>query len=149
MPITDNQIATLRAQLAGRMDEHERLLDQLDTEESQTGYIALVTAAFFEAVDRRFIVNDKVVDDAEVIEFIAYQRSAHPVAAEQMDPTVAEQVVLHALGKGSISQDVDGETLLGTKILLLAALTAEADLSESELESFLAKARAEADEHIG
>ncbi|MEU8799790.1 hypothetical protein [Spirillospora sp. NPDC048819] len=149
MPITDHQLATLRAQLAGQMDEHERLLDQLETEESQAGYIALVTAAFFEAVDRKFIINDKVADDAEVIEFIAYQRSAHPVAAEQMDPTVAEQVVLHALDKGPISEDIDGETLLGTKILLLAALMAEADLGESELDIFLAKARAEADEHVG
>ncbi|MFS2294111.1 MAG: hypothetical protein FWJ90_15685 [Actinomadura sp.] len=148
MPITDNQVATLRAQLTGRMDEHERLLDQLDTEEAQAGYIALVTAAFFEAVDRRFIVDEKVADRAEVIDFIAYQRSAHPIAAEQLDPTIAEQVILHALGKASIGDEVDGETLLGTKILLLAALTADADFTETELETFLAKARAEANEHI-
>ncbi|TDC55314.1 hypothetical protein E1281_13080 [Actinomadura sp. KC345] len=131
------------------MDEHERRLDQLETEEEQAGYIALVTAAFFEAVDRKFIVNDQVAEEAEIIEFIAYQRSAHPIAAEQLDPSVAEQVLLHALGKGSIGEDVDGETLLGTKILLLAALTAEADLTDAELETFLVKARAEADEHIG
>jgi hypothetical protein len=149
MPITDEQVAVLRAQLAGRSDEHKRLLNRLDTPEAQSGYIALVTGAFFEAVDRRFITKDKVADNSEVIDFIAYQRSAHPVAAEQLDPDVAEQVVLHALGKGSISEDVDGETLLGTKILLLAALTADADLSEAELEAFLAKARTEADAHIG
>lgn len=149
MPITDEQVATLHAQLAGRTEEHERRLDQLETEEAQAGYIALVTAAFFEAVDRRFITNDKVADRAEVIEFIAYQRSAYPIAAEQFDPTVAEQAVLHALGKGSISEDVDGETLLGVKILVLAALTAEADYSEAELDGFLAKARAEANAHIG
>lgn len=149
MPITNDQVATLRAQLAGRMDEHERRLDRLITDEDQAGYIALVTAAFFEAVDRRFITNDKAADDSEVIEFIAYQRSAHPIAAEQLDPSVAEQMILHALGKGTISNDIDGETLLGTKILLLAALTTDADHSEDELEAFLAKARAEADAHIG
>ncbi|WP_433479109.1 hypothetical protein ACQPZP_20000 [Spirillospora sp. CA-142024] len=149
MPITDEQVATLHAQLAGRIDEHERLLDQLTTEEAQSGYITLVTAAFFEAVDRKFIINDTAADEAEIIEFIAYQRSAHPIAAEQLDPSVAEDVILHALGKGSIGEDVDAETLLGTKILLLAALIGEADLGEAELEKFLVKARSEADAHMG
>ncbi|RKS67693.1 hypothetical protein BZB76_6899 [Actinomadura pelletieri DSM 43383] len=148
MKVSDQQLATLRALLLGQMDEHERLLDQLKTKDEQTGYIALTTAAFFEAVDRKFAAGNSVAGLPEVIEFVAHQRSAHPVAAEQLDPGIAEQVLMHAIGKGTISDDIDGETLLGTKILLLAALNAEADLDEAEVDGFLAKARAEADEHL-
>lgn len=149
MKITDKQVATLHAQLAGRTDEYVRRLDELETEEEQTGYTTLITAAFFEAVDRRFIRNGKTAENSEVIDFIATKREINPVAAEQLDPGVAEQVLLHALGKGTISKEIDGDTLMGTQVLLLAALIGEADLSEDDLESFLAKARAEADEHIG
>ena len=149
MKITDDQVATLRAQLAGRTDEYVRRLDELVTEEAQNGYTTLVTAAFFEAVDRRFINNGETASESEVIDFIATKREINPVAAEQLDPSIAEQVLLHALGKGSISQDVDGDTLMGTQVLLLAALIGEADLSEAELETFLTKARNEADAHIG
>ena len=149
MKITDKQVATLHAQLAGRTDEYVRRLDELETEEEQSGYTTLITAAFFEAVDRRFIIDGKTADGSEVIDFIATKREINPIAAEQLDPGVAEQVLLHALGKGKISKEIDGDTLIGTQVLLLAALIGEADLSEAELESFLAKARAEADEHIG
>lgn len=149
MKITNEQVATLRAQLAGRTDEYVRRLEELDTEEAQSGYTTLITAAFFEAVDRRFVTNGKVADNSEVIDFIAVKREINPAAAEQLDPSVAEQVLLHALGKGSISRDIDSDTLMGTQVLLLAALIGEADLSEEELETFLTKARAEADEHIG
>lgn len=149
MKITDDQVATLRAQLAGQTDEYERRLDGLTTEESQSGYTTLVTAAFFEAVDRRFTSGKRVADEREVIDFIATKREINPPAAELLDPSVAEQVLLHALGKGSISRSIDAETLMGTQVLLLAALIGEADLSEAELEDFLAKARAEADAHIG
>lgn len=148
MKITDEQVATLRAQLAGQTDEYVRRLDALETEEAQAGYSTLVIAAFFEAVDRRFITNNKAADNSEIIDFIAAKREINPIAAEQLDPGIAEQVLLHALGKGTISTEIDGDTLMGTQVLLLAALIGEAELSEAELEAFLAKARSEADEHI-
>jgi len=147
MAITDDQVATLRAQLTGQNEEHVRLLNQLDTDEAQSNYVTLVTGAFFEAVDRKFIVNGKVADNAEIINFIAYQREIHPDSADALDPQAAEMVILHALGKGSI-ESLDGETILGTQILLLAALVGEARFSDDELDAFLAKARAEADKRL-
>jgi len=146
--ITDEQVATLRAQLAGQTDEYVRRLDELKTEESQAGYATLVTAAFFEAVDRRFVTDDGVASTGEIIDFIATKREINPIAAERLDPKIAEQVLLHALGKGSISPDIDRDTLMETQVLLLAALVGEAELSETELDAFLVKARAEANEHL-
>ena len=147
MAITDDQVATLRAQLAGQHEEHVERLDRLDTAEAQSNYVTLVTGAFFEAVDRKFIVNGKVAEDAEVIEFIAHQREIHPESADALDPQAAEMVILDALGKGSM-ESLDGETIFGTQILLLAALVGEARFSDDELDAFLAKARAEADKQL-
>ena len=72
MPVTDEQVATLHAQLAGHLDEHERLLGELDRE-AAPGYNALVTAAFSGAVVKRF-PTDAALDT--VIEFVADIRSA-------------------------------------------------------------------------
>jgi hypothetical protein len=54
MAVTDHQVATLRAQLAGNLDEHKRLRRQLDRAADGRAYSALVTSAFYEAVKRRF-----------------------------------------------------------------------------------------------
>jgi hypothetical protein len=54
MPVTDEQEATLHAQLAGNFDEYVRLLDSLDPVAARTGYSALVSAAFSLAADERF-----------------------------------------------------------------------------------------------
>ncbi|RKS67699.1 hypothetical protein BZB76_6824 [Actinomadura pelletieri DSM 43383] len=148
MKVTDEQVATLRAQLSGDTDEYVQRLDEITSPESQTSYTTLITAAFFEAVDRHFVVNGKAADDRDIIDFVATKREINPIAAEQLDPTVAEQVLAHALGKGSIPTEIDSDTLMQTQVLLLAALIGEADLSDSELETFLSKARAEADEHL-
>lgn len=147
MAISDDQVATLRAQLAGQDEEHARRLDQLDTEEAQNNYVTLVTGAFFEAVDRRFMRNGKVAEDAEIINFIAHQREIHPDSADALDPHAAELVIFDALGKGSM-ESLDGETIFGTQILLLAALVGEARFSDDELDAFLAKARTEADKQL-
>jgi hypothetical protein len=48
--VTDEQVATLRARLAGDLGEHERLYGQLDEAAARTAYIGLITAAaFYEA----------------------------------------------------------------------------------------------------
>ena len=51
MPVTDKQLAALRARLAGKHEEHKELFAQLDWPVDGEGYTALHDAAFFEAVD--------------------------------------------------------------------------------------------------
>lgn len=148
MTVTDDQVAALRAQLLGNSDEHANLLDRIEEAGATEGYVILVTAAFFEAVDRRFFRDNKAADEAEVIEFIAAIRGNNPDVAADLDPSVSEPTLLHALGKGSV-QGIDGGRLFATRILLLAALIGKAEFSETELDAFLAKARTEADARLG
>jgi hypothetical protein len=72
VPLTDEQVAPLRAQLAGNLEEHQRLLAQLNTEEIQTPYRKLVSAAFFIAAERRF---PKGSTRGDVTNFVADARS--------------------------------------------------------------------------
>lgn len=140
MSVTDKQVAALTAQLAGRGDEHKRLFAELDAEEVGFGYSALVGAAVALAVDRRFVENGEIADRKAVIDFVAELRSRTLKAAEALDPTVAEQLILQNLGKGDIST-LDNKTVFGAQIIVLAGLIADEQFSEAELTSFMATVR--------
>jgi hypothetical protein len=71
MAVTDLQIATLRAQLAGDLEEHRRLLAQFDEKSDGRPYVMLTNAAFIEAVDRTF-TSGTTTDD--IIQFVANVR---------------------------------------------------------------------------
>lgn len=143
MTITDNQVAALQAQLSGRFDEYQRLLNAMSKEEANLGYAALVGAAFFSAVRRRFIVDEKPASDAEIIEFVAEARGRTPNAAEIIEPDVAELLINLSIGKAPLEarKNLDDNISIRIKALLLAMLVADEEFSEAELEEFLAEAR--------
>jgi hypothetical protein len=136
MPVTDEQEATLHAQLAGRFDEHERLLNALDPVAARTGYSALVSAAFSMAVDNRFPEGTTAAD---VIEFVGNVRSRSERTA-RVDPRIAERVILAVITDEEID-DIDARTSFQIQLVLLAALIADARLDDSALDSFMDQAR--------
>jgi hypothetical protein len=142
MAVTDAQLAALRAQLAGNLEEHKRLFAQLDPIPARTGYRALVTAAFCKAVEQRF-APDSSADD--VIEFVGDVRYRTDGTADEIDPRTAERLILAVYTDEPIG-DLDPKTSFGTQILLLAALTADAQLDDAGLDEFLADARKLADQ---
>ena len=137
MPVTEEQVATLRANLAGDNDEFRRLWAQLDRQAAKTGYMALLAAAFFEAVDRRFGQNGTTAD---VIQFVASLRARLGKDADAINPTVAERLIQDALGHGSID-DLTEEEIVATKVILLNALISEERLDDAGLDDFMATAR--------
>lgn len=145
MAITDKQVAVLRAQLTGKIDEHRRLAKQLTTEEANTQYAALVAAAFIEAVERRFMKDGKAADDADVIDFVAQVRGLDDEMPDIIDPQIAESLIFHLLEKGTVV-DADPDTKFGHQIVLLASLVGEEQFSGAELEEFLSDARSLANE---
>jgi hypothetical protein len=142
MPVTADQVATLRAYLAGDFDSHKRLFGQLDRTAAQTGYTALLAAAFFEAVDRRFAQNGTTAD---VVELVADIRARHLKDADEIDPRAAERLIL-AMFTDEEVDDFDTETKVSTQIILLYALITDARLDDAGLDGFLAEARKLADE---
>ncbi|MFB4309201.1 hypothetical protein [Actinomadura sp. GTD37] len=146
MPVTDDQVATLRALLAGNREEHRQLLAQLDRKEANTGYSALLAAGLFEAVERRFIREGKVVDRAEVTSFVASVRERGDEMPDLINPEIAERIILHMLDQGASISDIDPDTAIQHQLILLAGLIGDSQLSDSELDTFMRKIRVDADE---
>jgi hypothetical protein len=143
MPVTADEVATLRAYLAGDFDLHDRLYEQLDRTSIETGYMALVAAGFFEAVDRRFGRGPTKI--ADVIAFVGDLRSRSEDLGEAIDPHVAERLIRAALGDGSVA-DLDDKTVGGTQFLLLAGLVADERFTDAGLDSFMTEVRNLADQ---
>jgi len=140
MAVTDDQVATLRAQLAGDTAEYERRFADLDTAADRTGYTALIGAAFVVAAERRFSVDSEVAD---VLKFVADVRGRIP-NAESLDARTAERLILAAVSDADID-DIDADTAVVTQLILTAAMVADAQYDDAALDAFMAEARALAD----
>jgi hypothetical protein len=141
MPVTDDQVAALRALLSDDMDRHRQLFAGLDRAEAKKGYPALVTAAFIEAVERRFGTGQP----AAVVAFVADVRARSDRLATELDPDVAERAIYAVLGQGTV-RGLDKAMVTRAKLVLLAGLIADARLDDVGLDEFLAAARKLADQ---
>jgi hypothetical protein len=142
MPVSDKQVATLRAQLAGHREEYKRLWSQLDWKTEGSGYTALLDAAFFEAADRRFNAQTA---DAEIVTYVADVRSRTDEAAEAINPEYAERIIAKVLGRGDSIDDLEDKAATRAKHFLLVALTIDQEYDDSGLDEFLGAARKIAD----
>jgi predicted nucleic acid-binding protein len=142
MPVTDEQVAVLRALLRDDMDRYRQLFDGLDRAQARKGYPALVTAAFIEAVERRF---GTTWQPADIVTFVADVRARSDLAATGLDPDAAERVILTVLGQQT-TRDLPREAVTRAKLVLLAGLISDAGLDEAGLDEFLAAARKLADQ---
>jgi hypothetical protein len=137
MLVTADQAAALRAQLAGQLDEHRRLLAALDPAAFEGGYQALVASAFCLAVNLRF---PQGVTTADAIDFVGKVRSVSDQIADRIDPRTAERIILRVRTDEEIA-DIPRRASLEHQILLLTAFLAELDLDDARLDEFLAQSR--------
>lgn len=143
MPVTNEQVATLRAQMLGDHEQYEQGFRQLATPADHAGYAALVAATFIIATERHF---DGPVTRADLIRYVADVRARVPSASENIEPKAAEQLLYEALTDDPFSGDPE---VNGTnQIILLAALLSDAQLTVDQLDALLAEARAIADEWV-
>ena len=143
MAITDQQVAALRAQLAGDVEEHQRLLEQLDPATDNEGYATLLVAALFEAARRRFGNNSP--HHAEVVEFVGDLRSRAEVIRQRLSADAAERVIMVAYDKGSI-RDLDDETVRYAQAVIAVAIISDEQLTDEGLDAFMAEVRSVAEQ---
>lgn len=137
MAVTAESVAILRTFLKGDIEQHQRLVDQLDSQAAKAGYSMLLGAAFFTAVERRFAKNGT---DADVVDFVGDVRARSARLGDSIDPRTAERLI-RAVYTDEDIDDIDGKTFLGTQFILLAALVIDERLDDQGLDQFLAKAR--------
>ena len=132
MPVTDQQSAALRAQLAGDLAEHKRLLSSLGRVADGRGYSALLTAAFYNAVDSRFTRESTL---NEVTGFVADVRARSEGVRDALHPRTVERVLVSAFTSDDLG-DLDAEELTKTEMVLLAAIIADQQLDGAGLDEF-------------
>ena len=134
MAVTDLQVATLRAQLAGDLEEHRRLLAQFDAKWDVRPYVTLTNAAFVEAVDRKF---NSGAAGGDIIQFVAGVRSRSEKVRRALDPRIAARV-LQAAVKDSDVGDLDPAEVRRSQAILLNALIVDENLDGGGLDEFMA-----------
>jgi hypothetical protein len=137
MVVADDQVAALRAYLAGDADEWERLHQQLIESSGPNQYSEFVYAAFVTAVRRRF---SPTWTRPDVIRFVAAVRAQLSEDAHVLDPKTAENLIRRALDDVVID-NAEQEAKARAQLLLLAALIEDEQLDGAELDQFLGTVR--------
>src|SRR6266700_1081760 len=134
MPVTDEQVAALRAFLQGDFDGHKQLYSDLRRRGARDEFAALMPAAFAIAVQRRFPAG---APPERVVEFVSEVRARHLSEPDEIDPVAAERLV-RVVTSGESARDMHPDVKYRTQFLLLYPLVAEEKLSEQGLDDFLA-----------
>jgi hypothetical protein len=145
MPVTDDEVAALRAHLQGNQALQQELYERITTPAAKTRYTTLLAAAFMEAVNRRFSGRDSA---GEVIEYVADVRARAPEVGEKIDPGRAERLIRRILADDVDVSDIDARMRGRIFIIFLVALVSDAEYDDGQLEAFLAEARKAADDRL-
>jgi hypothetical protein len=131
--VNDEQVAALRAFLAGGPEEFVPLHHRLIRSDQMEGYGEFVYAAFVTATRRRF---SPTYTRADIIRFVAGVRALLYEEPDIINPHAAESLIRRALGE-QLTDELDMETNARAQIALLLALVQDEDLDNAELDEFL------------
>lgn len=147
MAVTDDMVATMRAYVTRDYEQFRRrnaALDQSST--ARRSFLALLTAVFAEAVERRFDAADP---RTEIIDFVAELRAGDEQIAERLDADAAERMIAVVFDNSVDTSDIDTNTSIGAKLGVIAKIFYDEAPDSAELEEFLDKARVLANEILG
>lgn len=138
MPITDLQVATLRALLNHEFAKHEELVTELGGDGVRGGYYPLVTAAFGLAVQDRFTDEDAPAA-SEWLQGVG----AMIDTSSAIDPVIAQNLIDWILGNAR--NEMGFAEQFPQLTMLLGLLVRERQFADEELDAFLQRAREYAD----
>jgi hypothetical protein len=143
MPVTDEQVRTLRAFLV--FDPiYERLTHDLAASGRWHGFPELVHSAFVTAVRRRFA---PAWTSAQIVRFTAQVRNSLRPHGVDLDALATETLLRQALGD-PVTSIHDDTTHAEVTLYVLGELIASEHLDHAGLDAFLADARTLADARL-
>lgn len=142
MPVTDEQIAWLRAYLVGDMETVKQVAPEAAAPQAATGLDTLVFAAFVIAARKRFAPT---WSHAKVNKFVAEVRALLAEQPDIIDPITAENQLRNALGE-QMTDRPDPAERARAQLILLSFLVESDSRADAELNVLLAEARKEADD---
>ncbi|MCW2865206.1 MAG: hypothetical protein JWP48_6914 [Actinoallomurus sp.] len=145
MIIPDEQIASLRAFLAGDSEEGMRPTGRFVESGGVEGYGELVYAAFAVVVSRRFSPSWTIAD---VVRGVAAVRARLLDVDVDVDPRAAEVMIRRVLGD-AVTDDFEDESKARAQVFVLLVLVDDEDFDDAGLDAFLSEVRNLADQLIG
>ena len=146
MPVTDEMVAAMRAYLMRDYEQFRRRNSAFDGSRTQRrAFLALLTAAFVKGVQRRF--PESPARD-EIIDFVAELR-ARGDELRELEPNATERMIELVFDDSVEVGDIDGKQSIGIRLSVLAQIFYDEDPDSAELEDFLDRSRAFADEMLG
>jgi hypothetical protein len=139
--VSDKDTAAVRAVLAGDIDSFDGLQESASDSAYGDGFAALMAIAFVGAVRDRFSSG---WTPADVIRFVGQVRVRNE--CYDLSPTTGEELLFAALRNTPLPRRIDEFEKGYAQVTLLVELVG--DLDEQQLEEFLAKARAQADQWL-
>ena len=137
MRVTDEQMALLRAYLAGQAEQAERARVLVARSGDVEGAAALVYAAFAIMTRRKF---SPTWTRAEVIRFTGQVRALLSDQPDLLDPLAAGHQLRGALGE-KLTVYPGEEAKARAQVVLLDALVHDADLDDAAIIDLLSQAR--------
>ena len=132
----EKQATALRFMLTGSRDEYLSSVRAFDTSESRD-FLRLLGTAFLELVDRTFA--DANLPGA-VVEWVGALRAESDAAERNVDPVIAEQAILLALGQSEAGQ-LSATQFRDAQLLLLPILADGQHFGTTEIDQLLDAAR--------
>jgi hypothetical protein len=115
---------------------YDQRTQQLTEDGGWDGWSEFLGAAFVVAVERRF---DQTTEPAEVIRFVADARAEFSASGSDFAPAAAETMINSVLDRASAA-GVDTQTVVQVEIVVIRKLLRDANLTDGELDDFLAEA---------
>lgn len=143
MPVTDEQVRTLRAFLV--FDPvYERLTRELAASDRWHGFPELVYSAFVTVVRHQF---GPTWTSAQVVRFTAQMRNGLRPHGVDLDPITIEILIRQALGD-RVSSNYEDTIHAQAMLYVLGELVASEHLGHAGIDTFLAEARTLADARL-
>ena len=143
MRVGDVHVEAMRRLLTRDVEGFERIQAELGPAPSAANG-ALISAAFFKAAERRFADGGT---EADAVAFVADLRARSSQLAADLDPRIAERLLLATFADEEID-DIGDEARGQHCLILLGGLIADASLSDAQLNAFLDDARKLANEWL-
>jgi len=146
MPVSDDVVATVRAYLQADKEQFQELNAALDrSREASAAYRAMIIAAFYVAVRRKFTEQSS---QDEIVEYVAKVRSRGEDLPDVLDPTAAERMITSVFTDES-TRDIDSRTKMAVQMFFATAIVNDEGIQGQALDEFLARARRFADDLLG
>lgn len=145
MPVTESQMAAMRAYLEDDFERHKEIFNDLALILRQNEFPVLVSAAFNTALEKALSPS---ITEAQISTLVAQIREGYFKDPEALNPAIAEKLIRFWAGDDEALDGIDPVESVKTQYLLIRPLVHEAGIPDSGLDTYLNEVEALANDWL-